>query len=162
MGIASRSSVREQATVADVVRRLHGIFKTVDTFSREVLQEFGVTGPQLWALREIRSAGNLTIGQLADRLYLHISTVSGILDRLEARGLVKRLRDQEDRRLVHLEVTRKGREILTRAPEPPRSKVLRGVRRLSTGEVRRLKSALERLESIMEVRTAPAHPGNSR
>ena len=150
MGRTAKPSDRERAAVADVVRRLHGIFKTVDTFSREVLQDFGVTGPQLWALREIRKAGGLTIGELADRLYLHISTVSGILDRLEARHLVKRERDSEDRRLVRLKVTRKGKEILSKAPEPPRSKVLRGVRLLPATDVRRLRTALRQLEAIME------------
>ena len=150
MGKASRPADREKAAVTDVVRRLHGIFKTVDTFSREVLQEFGVTGPQLWALREIRKAGGLTISELADRLYLHISTVSGILDRLEAHHLVKRERDSEDRRLVRLKVTQRGKGILSKAPEPPRSKVLRGVRLLPATDVRRLRAALHQLETIME------------
>ena len=160
MGRASKASDRERVAVADVVRRLHGIFKTVDTFSREVLQEFGVTGPQLWALREIRKAGGLTIGELADRLYLHISTVSGILDRLEAHRLVKRERDAEDRRMVRLKVTQKGKGILAKAPEPPRSKVLRGVRLLPPTDVRRLRSALQQLEGIMEghINSGPADP----
>ena len=134
-----------------MVQTLHRIFKVVDTFSRQALREFGVSGPQIWALRAIHAYAGLTIGGLAEKMYLHISTVSGILDRLEERGLVERRRSPDDRRVTRLEVTAKGRAVLARAPEPPRSLVLRGLRGLPAGELRHFRRVLDELARIMQV-----------
>ncbi|HEX7902106.1 MAG TPA: MarR family transcriptional regulator [Planctomycetota bacterium] len=131
------------------VRAVHRIFKGVDTASRRLLKDFGVTGPQLWALRTIEEARGLTTGELADRLYLHISTVSGILDRLEKNRWVERRRSDADRRVVRLVVTRKGRAIIARAPEPPRSVVLRGLRGLDDRALAEMARSLDRLLRIM-------------
>ena len=137
------------AALTSSVRAVHRIFKGVDTASRRLLKDFGVTGPQLWALRTIEEARGLTTGELAERLYLHISTVSGILDRLEKNRWVERRRSDADRRVVRLVVTRKGRAIISRAPEPPRSVVLRGLRGLDDRALAEMSRSLERLFRIM-------------
>ncbi|HYE99487.1 MAG TPA: MarR family transcriptional regulator [Planctomycetota bacterium] len=146
----SRAVGRED-TLAHVVQTVHRIFKVVDTFSRQALREFGVSGPQIWALRTIDASSGITIGNLAGKMYLHISTVSGILDRLEERGLVERQRSTEDRRVTLLQVTARGRAVLARAPEPPRSLILRGLRTLPAAELRRLRQSLDTLARIMQV-----------
>lgn len=137
------------AALASSVRAIHRIFKGVDTASRRLLKDFGVTGPQLWALRTIRGARGLTTGELADRLYLHISTVSVLLDRLERNRWVERRRGAEDRRVVRLVVTRKGRAVIARAPEPPRSVVLRGLRTLDGRALGEMSRSMDRLLRIM-------------
>lgn len=144
---SKRSDRKEE--LAEVVQGLHHLFKAVDTFSRQMLRTFGVSGPQVWALGTIAQAGSLTIGELADRMYLHISTVSGIVDRLEERSLMVRERTEEDRRVVRLRVTRQGRLILQRAPEPPRSLIAKGLQRLSDRELQIMKSAVRQLTRIM-------------
>lgn len=146
---AKRAGRRE--AIVEIVEGLHRIFKAVDTFSRRALKEFGVTGPQIWALRSIEESGELTIGDLADQMYLHISTISSLLDRLEERGFVTRTRDDADRRVVNLRLTPAGRGILKRAPEPPRSKVLRGLQRLGDHELHTVSRAVRELSRIMDV-----------
>jgi DNA-binding MarR family transcriptional regulator len=145
---------REEALTSSV-RALHRVFQEVDTASRRLLKDFGVSGPQLWALRTIQAARGLTIGELADLMYLHISTVSGILDRLEKNGWVERRRAHEDRRVTRLTLTRKGRAIIARAPEPPRSRVLRGLRDLDDRALAEMSRSMERLMRILE-REGPA------
>lgn len=142
------SELRESALTSSV-RAVHRIFQVVDTASRRLLKDFGVTGPQLWALRTVEEARGLTIGELAARMYLHISTVSGILDRLEKNGWVERRRAAEDRRVTRLVVTRKGRALIARAPEPPRSVVLRGLRELDDRALGEMSRSMERLARIM-------------
>jgi DNA-binding MarR family transcriptional regulator len=142
------SELRESALTSSV-RAVHRIFQVVDTASRRLLKDFGVTGPQLWALRTVEEARGLTVGGLAARMYLHISTVSGILDRLEKNGWLERRRASEDRRVTRLVVTRKGRALLARAPEPPRSVVLRGLRELDDRALGEMSRSMERLARIM-------------
>lgn len=142
------SELRETALTSSV-RAVHRIFQSVDTASRRLLKDFGVTGPQLWALRTVEEARGLTIGELAARMYLHISTVSGILDRLEKNLWVERRRSAEDRRVTRLVVTRAGRALIARAPEPPRSVVLRGLRELDDRALGEMSRSMERLARIM-------------
>ncbi len=148
-----RSSLkaRRAETVQDCVETLNEIFRQVDVFSKHLLRNFGVSGPQLWALRAIRDAGTVTMGGLAARMHLHVSTVTGIIDRLQLAGLVTRTRSETDRRILHLAVTAKGRGIVLKAPEPPRSLLARGLEKLGQVDLSRMKTSLDQLAGMMGV-----------
>lgn len=148
-GRSPRRPENKSSDLARAVRSLHRIFKAVDLFSRRALRDFGVSGPQIWALRTIGAEEAMTAGELAARLHLHPSTVTGILQRLEARGLVRRSREARDRRVSRLELTARGRNLVFRAPEPPRSLALRGLSRLSAAELRETRRSLQRVERAM-------------
>ena len=57
-------------------------------------------------------------------MHLHPSTVSGIADRLEGKGLVKRVRHGRNHRVAHLEITRRGLALVRRVPRPARPRLL--------------------------------------
>lgn len=82
-------------------------------------------------------------------MYLHISTVSGIVDRLESHGLVVRERQKSDRRVVSLRLTPKGRKTLSRSPDPPRSKVARSLENLSKSQLTNMKTSIHLLAKMM-------------
>jgi DNA-binding MarR family transcriptional regulator len=65
----------------------------------------GLTGPQVAAMAALVKDGPATITELAERLHLSHSTTSGIVDRLQARDLVSRTRDDRDRRVSRVAVT---------------------------------------------------------
>lgn len=148
---AGRTGDGRAAAQAEIVQSFNRLFKTIDTFSRYTLRVFGVSGPQLWALRTVAAAGRITIGDLSDRMHLHISTVSGILDRLERARFLARERSDADRRVVRLRITEKGRGIIARAPEPPRAKLARKILRLKGPEIRSLLRGLRRLVGLVEL-----------
>jgi DNA-binding MarR family transcriptional regulator len=138
---------------------LHQIFQAVDLFSRQTLRDFGVTGPQIWALRTIDDGDVVSMGDLAQRMHLHMSTISGIIDRLESSRLVTRERSTADARVMDVRLTARGRALLAKAPEPPRSKAARGLQRLSPKELDRVHSALLLIARAMDVEfTPPADP----
>jgi DNA-binding MarR family transcriptional regulator len=138
---------------------LHQIFQAVDLFSRQTLRDFGVTGPQIWALRTIDDGDVVSMGDLAQRMHLHMSTISGIIDRLESSRLVTRERSAADARVMDVRLTARGRALLAKAPEPPRSKAARGLQRLSPKELDRVHSALLLIARAMDVEfTPPADP----
>lgn len=147
----SSSHPRKSDTVEDCVQTLNEIFRQIDVFSKHSLRTYGVSGPQLWALRTIRDAGSVTMGELAAGMHLHVSTVTGIIDRLQAAGLVTRTRSEIDRRVMQLAVTAKGRAIVLKAPEPPRSLMARGLEKLRAGELSRMRSCLYLLAGMMGV-----------
>ena len=100
--------VSRDEEISETVQSLRRIVKTIEDYSQQVSSEFGVTGPQLWALKTILEHGALPLGQLSKKMYLHPSTVTGVVDRLENKGYVVRGRDTADRRIVTVSPHRFG------------------------------------------------------
>jgi DNA-binding MarR family transcriptional regulator len=73
-----------------------------------VAAELGLSPPQLWALRHLEPDVPLPMSALAGLLHCDNSNVTGIVDRLEARGLVERRPAPHDRRVKHLHLTPAG------------------------------------------------------
>lgn len=69
------------------------------------MKSIGISGPQLLILRELFLRQPRTIGDLAKSIELGNSTVTGIVDRMESKGLVERYRDEKDRRIVWVRTT---------------------------------------------------------
>ena len=81
---------------------------------REILSDVDITPPQFDALQYLRKEEYLTIGELSTRMYLACSTVTDLLDRMERNELVKRVKDENDRRIVRIVVLPKGHDLVQR------------------------------------------------
>lgn len=79
---------------------------------REILKDFDITPPQFNALLVLVYQGNITMGELCRRLYLASSTVTDLIDRMEAGDLVARERDTGDRRVIRLRVLDRGHALV--------------------------------------------------
>ena len=110
----ARSSLSR--TGLDVLEQLRVVVRLAGTHSALLERATGVPGAQLWALHEIAAADGAKVGELAQRLRMHQTTVSNLLNRLESRALVRRDRSPQDRRVVHIHITAAGRRALRRAP----------------------------------------------
>ena len=84
---------------------------------REILNDVDITPPQFEALQYLRNEENLTIGELSSRMYLACSTVTDLLDRMERNELVRRVKDENDRRIVRIVVLQKGHDLIKRVME---------------------------------------------
>lgn len=95
---------------------LRQISQAIDVWSRQLLHDYGLTSPQLATLREIMASEHATPVSLAAALHLSQPTMTGILGRLEQRGLIRRERCQEDKRSILAVATEAGRELAAKAP----------------------------------------------
>ena len=102
----------------EVLVALRRVIRATDLHSKRLSKSAGLTAPQLLIMRTIRDLGQVTIGTIADKVSLSQATVTTILDRLELRKLVYRVRSTQDKRKVHAHLTEAGGEILARAPNP--------------------------------------------
>lgn len=143
--------VSKKTAIAQIVQSFRRIFKAIQQYSEEVLKEFGVTGPQLWLLKTLRQEGGTSVSELSQKMFLHISTVSGIIDRLEAKGYVTRKREEPDRRVVMVYLTHAGKRIVDKAPEPSQGKLLYSLQNLSEKEVLEMHEALQKIVRLMEL-----------
>jgi len=84
-------------------------------FYKPLLDRMGLTYPQLLAMSLLWKADDRTIGQIGESLFLETNTVTPLVKRLEAAGLVTRTRDREDERVVRVRLTDAGRALATEA-----------------------------------------------
>lgn len=90
--------------IAKMEKDLRYIASIIKEQGRKILKNYTITPPQFSALQWLLEHGDMTIGDLSNRMFLAFSTTTDLVDRMENSQLVKRVRDEKDRRviLVHL------------------------------------------------------------
>jgi DNA-binding MarR family transcriptional regulator len=133
---------RDLAAVLDAIASIDGALRFA---SRAVERRLGISGAQLFVLQKLAEAPVQSLNELAARTLTHQSSVSLVVTRLVARGLVSRTAAPEDARRLVIALTSAGRSLLQRAPEPLQARLIAGLKRLSPRERRSLARALDKL-----------------
>lgn len=141
-----------------VVASLRQIMRAVDLHSRSLLQSCGLTGPQLAALGEVVERESVSTGDLARALHLSQATVSGIVDRLESRGLLARRRSDGDRRRSEITATPEGASLLGAAPSLLQDQFRQRLESLEEWERLQILASLRRVASLMAADDLDAAP----
>jgi DNA-binding MarR family transcriptional regulator len=142
--------VARDVAISEIMQSLRRIFKAIEDYSHEVSEKFGITGPQLWALKTISQNESLSLSDLSERMYLHPSTITGVIDRLEKKGYVRRNRDQVDRRVIYVQLTTEGKRLAKRAPNPAQGKMIYGLKNLKKKELKLIYDSVQKLVEITE------------
>jgi len=133
-----------------VLVSLRKIIQSIATNSRSLVKRVGLTGPQLMILQEIGYAGETSVGEVAKAMSLSQGTVTGILERMEKRGLVSRRRSDSDRRVVLAALTETGNTVLEKAPPLMQEDFVERFNSLEAWEQAMILSTLQRLVAIMD------------
>ena len=96
-------------------------------------------------MKLLEQIGDLSLSELSDKIRAQNSTVTGIIDRMEREGLVTRERSKEDRRVVYIKLTTKGRELAQEIPIEPMEIFKGALESLSAQEVRDLMRILTKV-----------------
>jgi DNA-binding MarR family transcriptional regulator len=94
--------------ILEFMQSLWAVVHRMERLSKQMGARTGVTGPQRLVVRLIHLYPGISAGELAATLHLHPSTLTGVLKRLEAQGLLSRAADPADGRRMVLRVTRRG------------------------------------------------------
>jgi DNA-binding MarR family transcriptional regulator len=130
----------QQVTISDSninissFRALRRIIRALDVHSRQLYRKWNITSPQMLALHMLASGSPFTLSSLAENLNLSMSTMNGIVDRLESRALVRRTRSTLDQRKVNLDITDAGKALLDSVPELMRDLYSQAFNRFSQHE----------------------------
>ena len=101
-----------------VLKRFRIIYGSVRQHFREIEQTCGVSGSQLWILQEVAKDPGVGVSVLAERLSIHQSTGSLLVEKLVTRGLLIKERSKEDQRRVGLWLTDEASALLKNSPGP--------------------------------------------
>jgi MarR family transcriptional regulator, organic hydroperoxide resistance regulator len=127
------------------------LIQLLQTRSKKIRKDTGLTGPQLLAMKTLFESPDISISELARRIYLHPATVVGIVDRLEGRSFAKRRRSKKDLRQVNVRLTAKGKGFLRKAPGTAQTSALSGLETLPDKKLKRLSVSLAQLVRILEL-----------
>jgi MarR family transcriptional regulator, organic hydroperoxide resistance regulator len=141
--------------IADIIDNLRRVFQVVNEHSKRVKRETSLTGPQLWTIKVIANEPNIRVSDLASKMYLHPATVVGILNRLETRGLIERIRTAVDRRTVNVALTKKGKEIVRKSPEVAQGLLVNGLEKFTMIKLTEINHALTHLVEILGAQEIP-------
>lgn len=133
----------------EIIDNLRRVFQAISEYSRTVEKKTGLTGPQLWSLKVLDRNSPLRVSELARQMYLSPATVVGILDRLEAKGLVSRTRSKVDRRAVDLHLTEPGKRLAEKAPEVAQLLLVKGLDELSDEQFSAVEAGMKQMVQIL-------------
>ncbi|HJF30838.1 MAG TPA: MarR family transcriptional regulator [Sporosarcina psychrophila] len=93
-------------------KELRYIAAIIKQQGRRILSNYTITPPQFVALQWLFEHGDMTIGDLSNKMYLAFSTTTDLVDRMEKNSLVKRVRNTQDRRVVRIHLLSEGERVI--------------------------------------------------
>lgn len=141
----------------EVLVSIRQIIRAIDLHSKKISKDYGLTSPQLLLLRTIEADHTVTIRELSRQTNMSQATATSILDRLEHRGLIKRLRDTQDKRKVHAHLTDAGKAILKNAPALMQNRFIEQFQSLEEWEQHLILSSVQRLSTMMNAPEVSQH-----
>lgn len=120
--------------------------------TKGMAREVGLTGPQLTVIKLLESFGDLSLSSLSERIRAQNSTVTGIIDRMEREGLVRRERSTTDRRVVLIRLNEKGMKLARQIEVEPMEIFRSALFSLPQADLRDLMRILTKLQKRVRAR----------
>ena len=137
--------------IQDIVVTIRKLVSAVHLNSPRMKKESGLTGPQVEALRILAKDGSLSSAALSRKLCVTPSNITGIIDRLEKKGLVERVRGLKDRRVSQLELTPAGKVMNESLPSSIEGKLINGLLDMPEEEIVHLADQLKKILELLQV-----------
>jgi DNA-binding MarR family transcriptional regulator len=156
---SARELLPELGEVLEFMRIIWQVDHALQRTSKRMDAALGVTGPQRLVIRIAGRVPGLSAGQLAKLLHLHPSTLTGIVQRLEQRGLIRRRVDPHDARRTLLSLTERGRAFDVDTAGTVEASIAEVLERTPAHKIRAAREvwaavALQLARSVAEVRPA--------
>ncbi|MCB0549337.1 MAG: MarR family transcriptional regulator [Phaeodactylibacter sp.] len=138
---------------AEILINIRKISRSVNLESKRLEKEYGISIPQLLALSFLREQEHYQASHKAikDFLKLNASTVTGIITRLEKKGMVAKLPRLNDKRVSLITLTAKGAELLKAVPHPLHQQISQKLQSLSPHQLTQLNEAFRAIIDILKI-----------
>jgi DNA-binding MarR family transcriptional regulator len=134
------------------------VIRAIDLYSKKLNKETGLTSSQLLVLQDIGQHEGTMVKDIANRITLSSATVTSILDRLEARGLLVRQRSENDRRRVGLFLTETGSAAIKDSPTLLQEHFINRFESMEQWEQSQMVATMQRIASMMDAERIDASP----
>ena len=147
-----------EAVIESIVGAIRRLNRAVYLDASRTSREFGLTRSQSGVLKILLMHGPLSSADLSRKLYMTPSNMTGIIDRLEKKGLVDRTRQPVDRRVVLITLTESGKDISRRLPDSIERKLVSELMELSPEQIQMLSKAMNQILHLMDAQEVEDTP----
>jgi len=137
-------------SIRDIIYLIRRLMQAGYLYTKELNKKYNVSAPQLNCLIALSENGPLPPSQIAKHIMVKSSTVTGVIDRLEQKGLARRVRNSRDRRVITIELTEAGENLARNAPPPIQQKIVDGLGELSTEQREQIRRNLNLLIDMLD------------
>lgn len=144
----------------EILIQIRRIVRSINLESKKIQKDFSVSIPQILCLEYLKASPNYqaTQREIREHLSLNSSTVTGIISRLENRGLLARLPKSGDKRVTHITLTSAGYELLKETPGLLQGRLATKLKHLSDEELSDMSKSLDLLTEMLEIEKSEAVP----
>ena len=146
--IPSANNLNRTREIIFLIRKL---MQGGELYTKELNKKYSISAAQLNCLLALYEAGSLPPSQIAKHMMVKSSAVTGVVDRLEQKGLITRIRNSPDRRVITIQLTDAGKHLAHNAPPPIQRKIIKGLEKLSPKEINRIVLGLTKLTDMLDV-----------
>jgi len=134
-----------------IIFSIRRLIQASEFYTKELNKKYQISAAQLNCILTLDEHGPLPLSQIAKHMMVKSSTVTGVVDRLEKKGLAERMRNSPDRRVITIELTEAGKNLAQNAPPPIQQKIIDGLKQTENAKKELIVSSLNMLTDMLDV-----------
>ncbi len=152
--------MNESFTHIDILTNLRKIIRSINLESKRIEKQYGISIPQLLCLSFLNGQADFKASQKEIKQFLNLnaSTVTGIINRLEQKGMVAKLPKTKDKRVTLITITAKGSELIKQTPEILHQQLISKLQKLSPEAITKLKTSFDTIIDFLNIKELEAAP----
>jgi DNA-binding MarR family transcriptional regulator len=134
-----------------IIFSIRRLIQASELYTKELNRKYQISAAQLNCILTLYEYGPLPPSKIADHMMVKSSTVTGVVDRLEIKGIAERMRNSPDRRVITIQLTEDGKKLAQNAPPPIQQKIIDGLKKTDTAKKKQIVSSLNMLTDMLDV-----------
>jgi len=134
-----------------IIFSIRRLIQASELYTKELNKKYQISSAQLNCILTLFEYGPLPLSKIANHMMVNSSTVTGVVDRLEKKGLAERMRNSPDRRVITIQLTEAGNALAQHAPPPIQQKIIDGLKKTDSAKKEQIVSSLNMLSAMLDV-----------
>jgi DNA-binding MarR family transcriptional regulator len=134
-----------------IIFLIRKLVQASELYTKELNKKYQVSSAQLNCILTLYEYGPLPLSKIANHIMVKSPTVTGVVDRLEKKGLAERMRNSADRRVITIQLTEAGKKLAKNAPPPIQQKILDGLKQTEKNTKEQIVNSLNILSAMLDV-----------
>jgi DNA-binding MarR family transcriptional regulator len=134
-----------------IIFSIRRLIQASELYSKELNKKYQISAAQLNCILTLNEYGPLPPSKIAKHMMVKSSTVTGVVDRLELKGLAERMRNSPDRRMINIQLTEAGKKLAENAPPPIQQKIIDGLKQTEDAKKKQIVNSLNMLTDMLDV-----------
>ena len=146
-----RSGNEVDKQIKEIIQLIRKLVRARELYTKELIKKYQLSASQLHCILVLNEMGPIPPSKIAQHIMVNSSTVTGVIDRLEHKGFLERVRNSKDRRVITITLTEKGKELANNAPLPVQERMIEGIKGLPPQERAQMIKSLRTLTGMVEI-----------